>query len=170
LFNRQHFKKILTTKIAASKRYNHPISFVICDIDFFKKINDNYSHDFGDVVLKGVAAKLNVSVRQDIDAVARWGGEEFVIIIDKSDSDAAREMADRIRAEIETLLFKAGDGREVKTSMSFGIAEFPKHARDDAELIENADKALYAAKKNGRNRVEIYWAECTTKFIENMNI
>jgi len=165
LFNRQHFQKILTTKIAASKRYEHPISFVMCDIDFFKKFNDNYGHDFGDAVLKGVAAKLNTSVRQDIDAVARWGGEEFVMIIDKSDCDAAKEMADRIRAEIEAMTFKTGDGREVKTTMSFGIAEYPKHARDNAELIEIADKALYAAKSNGRNRVEIYWAESSAKFI-----
>ncbi|MDR2592082.1 MAG: diguanylate cyclase [Chitinispirillales bacterium] len=169
LFNRQHFQKILTTKIAASKRYEHPISFVMCDIDFFKKFNDNYGHDFGDVVLKGVAAKLNSSVRQEIDAVARWGGEEFVMIIDKSDCNAAKEMADRIRAEIAAMTFKTADGREVKTSMSFGIAEFPKHARDNTELIDNADKALYAAKKNGRNRVEVYWADCSAKFIEKRN-
>jgi len=170
LFNRSHFQKILTIKIAASKRYNRPISLVLCDIDFFKKLNDNYGHLFGDAVLKGIAAKLDSSVRLGIDAVARYGGEEFVMIIDQSDRNAAKESVDRIRSEIEAMIFKTMDGHEVKTSMSFGIAEYPLHARDAKELINKADEALYAAKRNGRNRVELYWAESSSKFIDNINI
>ncbi|MDR2693637.1 MAG: diguanylate cyclase [Chitinispirillales bacterium] len=166
LINRTHFQRILTTKIAASKRYNHPISLVLCDIDFFKKLNDNYGHPFGDAVLKGIAAKLDASVRLNIDAVARFGGEEFVMIIDQSDSNTAKDKVDRIRAEIEAMVFKTADGHDVKTSMSFGIAEYHKHARDITELIDKADAALYAAKDKGRNRVEVYWAESSAKFIK----
>jgi diguanylate cyclase (GGDEF)-like protein len=165
LFNRSHFQKILTTKIAASKRYNRPVSLVLCDIDFFKKLNDNYGHPFGDAVLKGIAAKLEGSVRLGTDAVARYGGEEFVMIIDQSDRESAKESVDRIRAEIEAMVFKTTEGREVKTSMSFGIAEYPLQARNITELIDKADEALYAAKENGRNRVEVYWAESSIKFI-----
>jgi len=168
LFNRSHFQKILTTKIAASKRYNRPISLVLCDIDFFKKLNDNYGHPFGDAVLKGIAAKLESSVRLGTDAVARYGGEEFVMIIDQSDRDTAKESVDRIRSEIEAMTFKTTDNHEVKTSMSFGIAEYPLQARNITELIDKADEALYAAKEKGRNRVEIYWAESSTKFIEKV--
>ena len=167
LFNRSHFQKILTTKIAASKRRdNYPVSLALCDIDFFKKLNDNYGHPFGDAVLKGVASKLDSSVRLGTDVVGRYGGEEFVMIIDQSDCDSAKESVDRIRGEIEAMIFKTTDGREVKTSMSFGIAEYPRQARDIKELIDKADEALYAAKEKGRNRVEVYWAESSTKFID----
>jgi diguanylate cyclase (GGDEF)-like protein len=168
LFNRSHFQKVLINKIAAGKRSGRPLSLVICDIDFFKKLNDNYGHPFGDAVLKSIAAKLDSCVRQGIDAVARFGGEEFVMIIDQSDLNTAKESVDRIRAEIEAMTFKTSEEHEVKTTMSFGIAEYPRHARDITELIGNADKALYAAKKNGRNRVELYWAESSKKFIKDI--
>jgi diguanylate cyclase (GGDEF)-like protein len=168
LFNRSHFQKVLTSKIAAGKRSGRPISLVICDIDFFKKLNDNYGHQFGDAVLKSIAAKLESCVRLGIDAVARFGGEEFVMIIDQSDRNTAKESVDRIRGEIEAMTFKTSEGLEVKSTMSFGIAEYPLQARDITELISMADKALYAAKKNGRNRVELYWAESSNKFIKDI--
>jgi diguanylate cyclase (GGDEF)-like protein len=157
LFNHRHFQKILETKLSACTRYNDPLSLVLCDIDFFKKLNDTYGHPFGDIVLKGVAAKLESSIRMDIDAAARYGGEEFVLILDKTNAEAAHDTVDRIREAIEAMIFKTTDGRtEVKTSMSFGIAAFPKHGRKPAELINNADKALYEAKQAGRNRVVVY--------------
>ncbi|MDR2728278.1 MAG: diguanylate cyclase [Chitinispirillales bacterium] len=157
LFNHRHFQKIIETKLSASTRYNEPLSLVLCDIDFFKKLNDTYGHPFGDIVLKGVAAKLESSIRMDIDAAARYGGEEFVLILDKTNAEAAHDTVDRIRQSIEAMVFKTTDGRtEVKTSMSFGIAAFPKHGQKPAELIKNADTALYEAKKTGRNRVVVY--------------
>jgi len=156
LFNHQHFQKILVTKLSACTRYNEPLSLVLCDIDYFKKLNDNYGHPFGDLVLKGVAAKLESSIRMDIDAAARYGGEEFVLILDKTSAEAAHDTVDRIREAIEAMVFKTTDGREVKTSMSFGIADFPKRGRKADEIIEKADKALYEAKKAGRNRVVVY--------------
>ncbi|MDR0330566.1 MAG: GGDEF domain-containing protein, partial [Chitinispirillales bacterium] len=106
-------------------------------------------------------------VRIDVDTVARYGGEEFVMIVGQCDRNAAKESVDRIRKEIEEMTFKTSEGKEVRTSMSFGIAEYPLHARDITELIDKADEALYAAKKNGRNRVEVYWAESSAKFIKD---
>ena len=156
LFNHRHFQKILETKISSCTRYNEPLSLVLCDIDFFKKLNDTYGHPFGDKVLKGVAAKLESSIRMDIDAAARYGGEEFVLILDKTTPEAAHDTVDRIRQAIEAMVFRTDDNREVKTSMSFGIAAFPKHGRKPNELIGKADKALYEAKKAGRNRVIVY--------------
>jgi diguanylate cyclase (GGDEF)-like protein len=156
IYNRRQFDKILTTKISACDRYNHPVSLVLSDIDHFKKLNDTYGHTFGDTVLKGVAAKLESCIRVDIDAAARYGGEEFVLIIDKTDHNAAMESVDRIRQAIQDMTFRTTDGTEVKTSMSFGIASYPHHAREMGDLIKRADEALYSAKRNGRNRVEIY--------------
>ncbi|MDR3011680.1 MAG: sensor domain-containing diguanylate cyclase [Chitinispirillales bacterium] len=156
IYNRRQFMKILTAKISAYERYKEPVSLAICDIDFFKKLNDTYGHGFGDEVIKGVAAKLNNSVRVDIDAAARYGGEEFVLIFDKTCPEKAKEMVERIRQGIEDMRFVTAQGEEVKTTMSFGIASYPVHARELNKLIHNADKALYDAKANGRNRVEVY--------------
>jgi len=157
LFNHRHFQKILEMKLSACTRYNDPLSLVLCDIDFFKKLNDTYGHPFGDIVLKGVAAKLESSIRMDIDAAARYGGEEFVLILDKTSAEAAHDTVDRIRESIEAMVFKTTDGRsEVNVTMSFGIATFPKHGKKPPELINNADTALYDAKKAGRNRVVVY--------------
>ncbi|MCL2690030.1 MAG: diguanylate cyclase [Chitinispirillia bacterium] len=157
LFNHRHFQIILEKKLSACTRYNDPLSLVLCDIDFFKKLNDTYGHPFGDVVLKGVAAKLESSIRMDIDAAARYGGEEFVLILDKMNAETAHDTVDRIREAIEAMVFKTADGRtEVNVTMSFGIATFPKHGKKPPELINNADKALYDAKKAGRNRVVVY--------------
>jgi diguanylate cyclase (GGDEF)-like protein len=102
-----------------------------------------------------VSKLLEGSVRQDIDTVARYGGEEFALILVKTDDTGAAETAERIRAAIAAASFRAPSGDEVRVTMSFGIAEYRKHARHINELIAKADKALYRAKENGRNRVEI---------------
>ncbi len=156
LYNHRHFQKILASKISSCTRYKDPLTLVLCDIDFFKKLNDTYGHPFGDTVLKGVAAKLDSCIRADIDAAARYGGEEFVLILDKTSDTTARDTVERIRQSIEELVFKTVNGQDVKVTMSFGIAAYPEHAREINQLIANADKALYKAKENGRNRVEVY--------------
>jgi diguanylate cyclase (GGDEF)-like protein len=156
LNNNRQFHKILATKISACGRYKEPLSLVMCDIDFFKKLNDTYGHPFGDKVLKGIAEKLESSIRVDIDAAARYGGEEFALILDKTSCEKARETVERIRQSIEDMSFKTANGEEVRKTMSFGIASFPEHARELKDLINHADKALYAAKNGGRNRVVVY--------------
>lgn len=156
LYNHRTFQQILADEITRAIRYKEPVSLILCDIDFFKKINDTYGHPFGDVVLKGVSACLESSIRQDIDTVARYGGEEFALILVKTDATGAAETAERIRAAISVAPFSSPSGGDVRVTMSFGIAEYRTHARQLNELIAKADKALYRAKETGRNRVEVY--------------
>jgi two-component system, cell cycle response regulator len=159
LFNHRHFQQMLKEEINRASRYAEPLALVISDIDFFKKLNDNYGHPFGDIVLKGVAEKLAESIRAGIDIAARYGGEEFALILVKSDKAQALDTTERIRQIISQTKYKNSRGEDVGATMSFGIAIFGEHAKDQDTLIKRADKALYKAKENGRNRVEVFWAE-----------
>ena len=156
LYNHKKFQQNLKTSITRSLRTKAPLSLAICDIDFFKKVNDNYGHSFGDVVLKSVAAKLASSVRDVVDSCARYGGEEFTLILGDSDATKAFETVDRIRQAIESLPFTTPQGDDFHVTMSFGIAVYGEHAKKQELLISRADKALYKAKESGRNRVEMY--------------
>lgn len=156
LNNHREFQQILSDEITRAIRYQDSLSLIICDIDFFKKVNDTYGHQFGDIVLKGVASCLESCIRQGVDTVARYGGEEFALILVKSDDSNAVETAERIRQQISSKLFRAPSGENVHITMSFGIAVYRQHARQIDELIKKADKALYRAKDNGRNRVEVF--------------
>ncbi|HEX2959301.1 MAG TPA: diguanylate cyclase [Chitinispirillaceae bacterium] len=156
LNNHREFQQILKDEITRSIRYNDPLALVLCDIDFFKKVNDTWGHQFGDTVLKGVASKLENSIRQGVDNAARYGGEEFTLILVKTDQEQAVETVERIRKQIHSIVFHAPGGQEVNISMSFGIAMYRIHAKQIDELIKKADKALYRAKEQGRNRVEVF--------------
>lgn len=156
LNNHREFQQILSDEITRAIRYQDSLALIICDIDFFKKINDTYGHQFGDKVLKGVASCLESCIRQGVDTVARYGGEEFALILVKSDANNAMETAERIRQQISAKLFRAPLGEDVHITMSFGIAVYRQHARQIDELIKKADKALYRAKDNGRDRVEVF--------------
>jgi diguanylate cyclase (GGDEF)-like protein len=156
LFNHRQFQQLLKEEITRSGRYDDPLALVICDIDFFKKINDTYGHPFGDTVLKEVSRLFESGIRGTIDTAARYGGEEFALILVKTDEAQAVETAERIRATIERTKFINPAGGEVCVTMSFGIAVLGKHARELNDLIRKADKALYRAKANGRNRVEVF--------------
>jgi diguanylate cyclase (GGDEF)-like protein len=157
LDNHRQFQQQLREAITRSGRYQDPLALVICDIDYFKKVNDTYGHRFGDTVLKTVAAKLQTSIREGIDSAARYGGEEFALILEKMDARSAVETVDRLRQQISEMLFQSPHGKEIAITMSFGIAIYMQHGRHQETLIHNADKALYRAKENGRNRVELYY-------------
>lgn len=156
LRNHREFQQILNDEITRSIRYNDPLALVICDIDFFKKLNDTWGHQFGDLVLKGISSNLESCIRDSIDTAARYGGEEFALILVKTDAKNAQETTERIRAHIAGLVFKAPGGEDVHVTMSFGIAVYRQHAKQIDELIKKADKALYRAKDGGRNRVEVF--------------
>ncbi len=156
LYNHRQFQQILKDEITRALRYNDPLTLIICDIDYFKKVNDTWGHQFGDTVLKGVASHLNESIRQGVDTASRYGGEEFALVLVKTDLEGAIETAERIRSQIHQITFKAPSGEDVHVSMSLGIAAYRQHARHIDELIKKADKALYRAKENGRNRVEVF--------------
>ena len=156
LINHREFQEELKKAITRALRYNEPLSLVLCDIDHFKKINDTFGHPFGDLILKEVASKLRENIRDGVDVAARYGGEEFALILAKTDGKMALETVERIRQNIYNSTFKDTHGKDLKISMSFGIAVYGEHAKQLDLLISKADKALYRAKENGRNRVEIY--------------
>jgi diguanylate cyclase (GGDEF)-like protein len=155
LINHRQFQSTLKDEITRAIRYGEPLSLALCDIDFFKKINDTYGHPFGDVVLREIASKLQTNIRQGIDIAARYGGEEFALILVKTDGATAAETIERIRQNLADSTYASPHGEDLHVTMSFGIAVYGTHAKQLDQLISKADKALYRAKENGRNRVEM---------------
>lgn len=147
--NRLYFEEQFHKEIARYKRDDIPLSFIILDIDKFKNFNDTHGHLVGDEILKSLAHKIKVQTRET-DIFARWGGEEFVKILANTSLDDAKQVAEKLRTTIENHTFE----NDLKVTCSFGVAEFTK---DDTKnsLMLRADQALYRAKENGRNRVEI---------------
>jgi diguanylate cyclase (GGDEF)-like protein len=155
LHNHQHFRELLHNELSRAERYQRPLSLVLADIDHFKSINDTYGHLAGDHVIKAVAAKLTMEVRES-DYVARYGGEEFAMILTETDSEQAEIAAERLRSEIAGLNLSIA-GNSISPTMSFGISSLPTNPKIDInELINRADKALYRAKGNGRNQCCTY--------------
>lgn len=155
LYNRRLFDERLNVEMQRSQRFKLNYSLLILDIDHFKKINDTYGHLSGDAVLKQLADVLREHSR-DVDTVARYGGEEFVIVTPESDGNSAKVVGERIRKAIASTAFILPDGREIDMTVSIGIACYPGCADDIQNLIDRADKALYLAKQEGRNRVYLY--------------
>lgn len=133
------------------KRYNTNSSIIILDIDYFKKINDTYGHPAGDVILRDFAQLVKENIRKT-DTIARLGGEEFVILLPKTDIDRGNFVAEKIRKMVMKSHFDIGD-QKIQVTASFGVAELP---RDSENYYQNADRALYKAKENGRNQVQVY--------------
>ncbi len=154
LHNHRVFQEKLSERIKRVLRNDRPLSLIMLDIDHFKIFNDTYGHSTGDEVLRAVSNVLKEQIR-DIDIAARYGGEEFVLILEELNKKQAFEVAERIRFKIANTDFYLNN-QHLKITMSLGIAEFPKDTLDKKELIQMADAALYQAKDNGRNRVEIY--------------
>ncbi|NLH48773.1 MAG: diguanylate cyclase [Myxococcales bacterium] len=149
--NHRYFQEWLDHELHRALRMPIPISLVMCDIDNFKKFNDKYGHPLGDQVLKTVARIFRGNVRKN-DLAARYGGEEFALVLLNSDHANAVKFADRVRREVEKARIDFA-GQPLGVTVSMGIATYPTDARDKAALIDLADKALYAAKQGGRNRV-----------------
>jgi len=154
LFNHDHFHNVLETEMARSRRYGHPLALVLLDLDYFKVINDTYGHLTGNAVLEQVARVLSHCVR-DVDTVGRVGGEEFAVLLPVARTTDAVQVAERIRAELPTSV-SIGPAPTHEVTASFGIAdsEDPR-ATSATELLDLADRALYAAKHAGRNRYAV---------------
>ena len=155
LFNRRLFDERLNGEMQRSHRYGKSFSLMMLDIDHFKKVNDSYGHPAGDAVLRQLAAVLREQTRE-VDTVARYGGEEFVIVAPESDGSSAKLVGERIRKAVAGTAFILPDGREIGVTVSIGIACYPRCADGAEAMIERADKALYLAKREGRNRVYLY--------------
>lgn len=150
LFNRRHFETILRKELKEAKRYHHDVSCLMIDVDHFKRINDSYGHEAGDQVLKEIAQSLRQSMRE-VDTVARWGGEEFIVVMPRADKDKALEPASRIVRAISQKKFELIPGESV--TVSIGIACGTGGNEEAEDLIKAADSALYEAKRQGRNRI-----------------
>ena len=146
LYNRYYFDKTLADLLKISDRYQHDVSLSILDIDYFKEFNDTYGHQIGDFVIKSVAQFIRRKLRE-VDIVARYGGDEFVVIMPETSKDNAEKAMARIQTDLSATVFHCAEVRQqLQVSISFGIANYPKDASNDYELIHKADKALYAIK------------------------
>jgi diguanylate cyclase (GGDEF)-like protein len=154
LFNKRALVEMATQKIKSSTRFKKPLSVLVCDLDHFKKVNDTYGHDVGDIVIRGFGDVLK-RTKRDTDVVARFGGEEFVVVCEETDAEGAALLAERIRSEIEAATFHSTEG-PLKVTCSVGVATFPAAGRDWDTLFKATDEALYASKRGGRNRVTVW--------------
>ncbi|WCL55700.1 PleD family two-component system response regulator [Gimibacter soli] len=152
LYNRHYLTTHMETQLQTAQKRGKPLSVMILDIDFFKKVNDTYGHAAGDLVLKEFANRIARNIR-GVDLAARYGGEEFVVMMPDTPLDWAHMIADRLRQEVAEQFFDIGssDG-PINVTVSIGVAVAGESATP-AELLDAADKALYAAKEGGRNRV-----------------
>ena len=156
LTNHRSFQERFEDLLMRAQRHGHKVALLLCDIDHFKNVNDNYGHPVGDEVLRRVAKVLQ-EVPRKIDIPARYGGEEFAVLLDNVDVAQAKAVAERLRIEIAKTVVETDKG-PLSVTESIGIAAFPDDGRDRATLIERADLALYHAKHTGRNRV-VTWTE-----------
>jgi diguanylate cyclase (GGDEF)-like protein len=153
LANLRALGSILNREIERSRRFESPLAFVMLDIDDFKQVNDTHGHQQGDKVLAHVASVLR-ALSRDVDAPARYGGEELAVVVPGTDVEGAVQLAERMREAIERMqLPGVGGGGSLRVTASFGVAAIPESALDGASLIAAADAALYRAKRAGKNRV-----------------
>ena len=155
LNNRGEFQRQLKEEEERSRRYNRSFSLLILDIDHFKTVNDSYGHQAGDEVLRALAARLREQNRP-VDHAARYGGDELVVILPETTNDGALALAERLRTAVADTAIPITEGRTISVTISIGVATFPADAGSETALIAAADKALYAAKQGGRNRISGY--------------
>lgn len=157
LYNRHYFAEELNKQFVLTQRYSTRLGCIMTDIDFFRDFNTLYGHPTGDWVLREVSSLIKNQMREG-DIVARYGGEEFVILLPMTELQGAAELAERLRLEVEKRIWEHPSHGKLHITISFGVALYPApYIKTADELVECADKALYQAKNNGRNRVELYF-------------
>jgi diguanylate cyclase (GGDEF)-like protein len=154
--NRGCLNQRLPQEIQRAARYKRPLSIVMCDIDHFKKVNDTHGHQAGDMVLKEFSRRIKDSIRDNVDMLARYGGEEFLVTLPETNLDGALNLADRLRRIVSDKKIDIGT-KKIKITASFGVVGFDSNgAGSDItldHLIKDADRYLYQAKNDGRNKV-----------------
>ena len=155
LHNRRFLEEYVATLESTTRRHQTQLAVLLLDLDHFKSVNDTWGHDAGDRVLKAVAMTLNLQVVRSSDLVIRFGGEEFLVILQENERFFGASMAERIRLAVENLEIPMGDTL-LRRTLSIGVASFPNDGADIWEVIKRADLALYQAKSEGRNRVVVY--------------
>ena len=154
LLSRGAFQELFEQEISRAKRHSHHVTLIFFDLDNFKTINDTLGHLTGDETLKQVASVLLESKRKE-DIACRYGGDEFIVLLPQTNGEMGSRVAKKIHTRLNHLCFLY-KGEEVKVRCSAGLASFPEHATDGEDLIERADKALYQAKQQGRNRLVLF--------------
>lgn len=153
-FNRRYFFELLDYEFAASRRYEHPLSLVLFDVDFLKKVNDTYGHLAGDEMLKKAAQVVHGQLRET-DILARYGGDEFVILLTNTGEREASRMLDRIQREVQSA-YIVYEGEKLGITISAGVASLQPGMDKTDQIVSQADQAMYAAKNSGRNRMVIF--------------
>jgi two-component system cell cycle response regulator len=151
LYNKRYFTEALDREMARARRYSRPLSLIMIDIDFFKNINDTYGHLAGDHILKELGELLISRVRRE-ELVARYGGEELVILLPETDKEGAFKVAELMRQRVESHTFIFAN-KKIRVTVSAGVSEAVECDYDLSEIIKIADERLYAAKRAGRNKV-----------------
>lgn len=154
LFNRRHMQKTLQFEAQRAIRHDISLGIIMIDVDHFKRFNDKYSHEAGDIILKELGAFLKKYVRQE-DIACRFGGEEFVLILPETSLEDSKAKAETLRKKIEDELTINYHGNTLSITISLGVAAFPEHGPTTDEVINASDRALYVAKSEGRNRVVV---------------
>ncbi|MGI2260396.1 sensor domain-containing diguanylate cyclase [Shewanella sp. GXUN23E] len=154
LYNRRHWQDLLNREFERFARYQEQASLVMLDIDFFKSINDKYGHLVGDRAIQHLAAMINDSLRET-DIAGRYGGEEFGIVLPKTDADSAAQFAERLRQKVEQSPMQL-DKKTIGFTISAGICMLDEDINQNSDWVRRADAALYQAKESGRNNVQVY--------------
>jgi diguanylate cyclase (GGDEF)-like protein len=153
LYNRRYLGDALGRELILAEREGHPVSVIMADLDFFKRVNDEHGHAAGDEVLRAFAERMKSHARGS-DICCRWGGEEFLLVLPRMDIDSAAQRAEELRATMETTPVELPLG-SIPVTVSLGVAVCPADGTSAETLIAAADAALYAAKAAGRNRVVV---------------
>ncbi|ABW66455.1 BREX system ATP-binding domain-containing protein [Desulfosudis oleivorans] len=154
LYNHDYFQNMLQQELLLAKRKGRELSMIMIDIDHFKRFNDTWGHQAGDMVLREVAAEIRESCRSS-DVVARYGGEEMALLLHETGPEAAFALAEKIRRRVEALRVEHAPGEYLQVTISLGVAGFPIHAKNKKPLVKKADDALYSSKAGGRNMVTL---------------
>lgn len=167
LFNMRYFKRQLVDEFSRSQRYGRTLTLLMIDVDHFKSYNDRNGHPAGDIVLKEISRILIRNVR-GTDIVGRYGGEEFVILLPETSMESALHVAEKIRKTVNEHHFPFRENQEAeKLSVSLGVGSYPDaKITSDQDLIESSDKALYLAKKSGRNRICVFFKGETRQLVD----
>lgn len=155
LYNSRHLHELLDYEVERARRYGADLSLVFIDLDHFKRVNDNYGHLVGSRMLTEIGQLIRKHIRK-VDMAARYGGDEFVIILPNTPKAGAYSMACKLRERIKGYDFLTDDGRHLAITASFGIAAFPEDAKTKLDLIQLADKAMYEVKESSRDAIKLY--------------
>jgi diguanylate cyclase (GGDEF)-like protein len=152
LANMKHWNQVAQAEIERARRFRRPLSVLLADFDLLREVNNRYGHLMGDQMIRRVADAIRAAVRE-YDVPARFGGDEFAVLMPETTLPEALTVAERIRREVASIVLKGADGSSPAPSVSIGVALFPSHGRSTSDLLAAADRAVYQAKALGRNRV-----------------